>query len=52
MPANIISINNWAEFYVGDSQMPKLAKWLKEHGFPENKEANDFLEEAQSNKEV
>ena len=44
MPGNIISINDWAEFYVGDSQMNELAKWLSEHGFPENKEATEFFE--------
>ena len=43
MPANIITINNWAEFYIGDSQMNELARWLGEHGFPENKEARQLL---------
>lgn len=44
MPGNIISINDWAEFYVGDSKMNKLAIFLGKYGFPENKEAKEFLE--------
>ena len=44
MPGNIISINDWAEFYVGDSKMSKLVKWLGRYGLPENKEAKEFLE--------
>ncbi len=45
MPANIIKINGVSEFYVGDSKMPKLLKWLKRHGFPENKDAEILLKE-------
>ncbi|KKN75005.1 hypothetical protein LCGC14_0385070 [marine sediment metagenome] len=45
MPANIITINGVSEFYVGDSKMPKFIRWLKRHGFPENKEAKALLEE-------
>jgi len=43
MPANIVTINGVSEFYVGDSKMPKFLKWLKKHGFPENKEAEVLL---------
>ena len=46
MPGNIISINDWAESYVGDSKMPELARALKQIGFPHNKEAKDFTREA------
>jgi len=45
MPANIITINRVAEFYVGDSKMPDLIKFLKEKGFPENKEAKELIKE-------
>jgi len=45
MPGNIISINDWAEFYVGDSRMNELAIFLGDVGFPENKEAKKFLED-------
>ena len=45
MPANIIKINDTSEFYVGDSKMPDLLKWLKENGSPENKEAKAILKE-------
>ena len=44
MPANIIKINGVSEFYVGDSKMPDLLKFLKAKGFPENKEAKALLE--------
>lgn len=46
MPGNTVSINNYAEFYVGDSRMPELIKFLKEKGFPENKGAKEILKEA------
>lgn len=46
MPVNIITINGVSEFYVGDSKMPDFLKWLKENGFPENKEAKELLKEA------
>ena len=45
MPANIISINNVSEFYVGDSKMPDLIAFLKDKGFPENKEAKELIDE-------
>ena len=45
MPANIIKINNVSEFYVGDSKMPALIKFLKDNGFPENEEAQTLLKE-------
>ena len=45
MPANIIRINNVSEFYVGDSKMQSLLKWLKENGFPENDAATKILKE-------
>lgn len=32
MPGNIISINDWREYYVGDSKMPRLLKWLDKYG--------------------
>jgi len=37
MPGNIISINDSIEYYVGDSKMPALMKWLKENGHIERK---------------
>ena len=46
MPANIITINGVSEFYVGDSKMPAFLKWLKDNGFPQNKEATEILKEA------
>ena len=45
MPANIITINNVSEFYVGDSKMRGLLRWLKEHGFPQNDAATEILKE-------
>ncbi len=44
MPGNIVSINNWAEYYVGDSKMPKLIRYLNAIGLPENKEARKLKE--------
>ena len=44
MPANIISINNVSEFYVGDSKMPDLIAFLADKGFPQNKEAKELVE--------
>ena len=43
MPANIISINNASEFYVGDSKMPDLIAFLADKGFPQNKEAKELV---------
>ena len=43
MPANIISINNVSEFYVGDSKMPDLIAFLADKGFPQNKEAKELI---------
>ena len=45
MPANIITINGVSEFYVGDSKMQSFLKWLRENGFPQNKEAKAILKE-------
>jgi len=50
MPANIITINNVSEFYVGDSRMPALLECLKEIGFPENKEAQQLIKELEGAK--
>ena len=47
MPANIITINGVSEFYVGDSKMPDFLTWLKENGFPENREAEEILKEVE-----
>ncbi len=46
MPANIVTINGVSKFYVGDSKMPELLKWLKENGFPENNAAKNIIKEA------
>ena len=43
MAGNIIKINDYAEFYVGDSKMEKLIKFLKENGIPENDEAKNII---------
>jgi len=45
MPGNELLINGIAKFYVGDSKMPDLLKWLKNKGFPENKQARKMLKE-------
>ena len=45
MLGNIISINDWAEFYIGDSKMGGLATFLAENGLPENKEAKEFIKQ-------
>lgn len=50
MPANIIKINDASEFYVGDSKMPDLIKFLKDKGFPENEEAKVLLKEVNKEK--
>ncbi len=47
MPANIITINGVSEFYVGDSKMPLFLRWLRKHGFPQNKEAEKILKEVE-----
>lgn len=33
MPGNEVVINGSIEYYVGDSKMPELMKWLKVNGF-------------------
>ena len=38
MPGNTIKINDVYEWYVGDSKMPLLMKWLKRNGIKQNKE--------------
>ena len=43
MPANIVKINEVIEFYVGDSKMPELMKFLCEKGYPQNKEAVKYV---------
>lgn len=43
MPGNIVSINDWAEFYVGDSKMDKVISCLMGYGLPENKAAKGLL---------
>ena len=45
MPGNTIIINGASRFYVGDSKMPKLIKYLDRKGFPENKEAGEIIKE-------
>lgn len=35
MPGNIIIINGVAEYYIGDSKMDELIKFLDEHGIKE-----------------
>jgi len=45
MPGNIISINDWADFYVGDSKMSGLIAYLDEQGLPENEAAKELLQE-------
>lgn len=35
MPGNIININNAIDYYVGDSKMNELVKWLDTNGFKE-----------------
>lgn len=45
MPGNIIAINGVSEFYVGDSKMPALIKYLKDNGFPHNKAAKEIIKE-------
>ena len=37
MPANIITINDWKQYYVGDSKMDELLNWLNKNGFEEKK---------------
>ena len=35
MPGNVIKINgSWREYYVGDSKMDGLLKWLDKNGCP------------------
>ncbi|MHA1225195.1 MAG: hypothetical protein ACTSPV_00465 [Candidatus Hodarchaeales archaeon] len=43
MPSNIISINGIAEFYVSDSKMRELLKWLNKNGSPHNKMAENMV---------
>lgn len=43
MPGNIVSINDWAEFYIGDSRMSKVIACLSKYGFPENEAAKGLL---------
>ncbi len=45
MPGNTITINGVSKFYVGDSKMPELIKYLDKEGFPENKEAKEIIKE-------
>ena len=52
MPGNIITINRVSEFYVGDSKMPCLIRFLAENGFPENKEAKETVRETYHPKRV
>ena len=51
MPGNIIVINSAIEYYVGDSKMPQLLKFLNDNGFPEN-EAAEKLVKAQKEGKV
>ena len=39
MPGNTISINKYMDFYVGDSKMPALMKWLRENGIRQKRSA-------------
>ena len=52
MPANIITINGCAEFYVGDSKMPELVRFLKDKGFPQNEDAKFLLKEVETDIEL
>ncbi len=41
MPSNQIIINKAEEYYVGDSKMDELLKWLDENGFKEGEELDE-----------
>lgn len=49
MPGNTIEINRHSQFYVGDSKMPSLIKWLKKNAHAENKKAKKLLKEVVKN---
>jgi len=50
MPGNIISINGIGEFYVSDSKMKGLLKWLDKNGSPHNKIAENMIVNVLGNK--
>jgi len=37
MPGNVIVLNESIQYYVGDSKMPELMKWLKKNGVKDRK---------------
>jgi len=41
MPSNQILINKALEYYVGDSRMEELLKWLNENGFKQGEEPEE-----------
>lgn len=41
MPSNQILINKLMEYYVGDSKMDELLKWLDKNGFKEGEEPDE-----------
>ena len=43
MPGNIITINSNKEYYVGDSKMDELLKWLDNNGLEESEVLLDEL---------
>lgn len=45
MPGNIIVVNDWAKFYVGDSKMSDLMAYLEDKGFGENKVAKKLIKD-------
>ena len=52
MPGNTTLINNVIEYYVGDSKMDELMEYLKEKGYPLNKEAKKLNKEELDDKEL
>ena len=44
MPSNQIVINKAAEYYVGDSRMEELLKWLDINGFKRGEEPDEEKE--------
>lgn len=41
MPGNIIKVNDWKQWYVGDSKMEELLDWLDKNGYKEKNVENE-----------